>query len=138
MDIFTGSTIPRHRLMDAHVWGCSVYILDPKVQQGQKLPGWQPRSRQRIFIGLSQQHTSEVPQVLNIAKGSITTQFHVVFDDQFTTVNSIAREEKPLCHWKEPCLENSVQVIIDDPDHYLHNDWLTKEKKLSQAKICTT
>jgi hypothetical protein len=22
MDIFTGSTIPRHRLMDTHVWGC--------------------------------------------------------------------------------------------------------------------
>jgi hypothetical protein len=38
MDIFTGSTIPRHRLMDTHVWGCPVYILDPKVQQGQKLP----------------------------------------------------------------------------------------------------
>jgi hypothetical protein len=34
MEIFTGSTIPRHRLMDAHVCGCPAYILDPKVQQG--------------------------------------------------------------------------------------------------------
>jgi hypothetical protein len=128
MDIFTGSTIPRHRLMDTHVWGCPVYILDPKVQQGQKLPRWQPRSRQGIFMGLSKQHTSEVPQVLNIATGSITTQFHVVFDDQFTTVNSIAREEEAPCHWEELFLENSVQVITDYPDNYLHNDWLTKEE----------
>jgi hypothetical protein len=46
MDIFTGSTIPCHRLMDAYVWGCPVYILDPNVQQGQKLPLWQPHSCQ--------------------------------------------------------------------------------------------
>jgi hypothetical protein len=79
MGIFTGSTIPRHRLMDTHVWGCTIYILDPKVQQGQKLPRWQPRSRQGIFMGLSKQHTCEVPQVLNIATGSITTQFRIVY-----------------------------------------------------------
>jgi hypothetical protein len=127
-EVRPGSTIPRHSFMDTHVWGCPIYILDPKVQQGQKLPRWQPRSRQGIFMGLSQQHTSEVPQVLNIAMGSITTQFHVLLDDQFTTVNSIAREEEPPCHWEELCLENSVQVITDDPDHYLQNDWLTKEE----------
>jgi hypothetical protein len=74
MEIFTGSTIPRHRLMDTHVWGCPVYILNPKVQQGQKLPRWQPRSRQGISMGLSKQHTSEVTRVLNISTGSINTQ----------------------------------------------------------------
>jgi hypothetical protein len=94
MEILTGSTIPRHRLMDTHVWGCPVYILDPKVQQGQKLPRWQPCSHQGIFMGLSQQLTSEVHQVLNITTGIRTTQFQVVFENKFTTVNSIAREEK--------------------------------------------
>jgi hypothetical protein len=38
LDIFTGSTVPRHRLMAMDVWGCPVYVLDPKVQQGRKLP----------------------------------------------------------------------------------------------------
>jgi hypothetical protein len=42
LDIFTGSTVPWHRLMDMHVWGCPVYVLDPKVQQGRKLPRRQP------------------------------------------------------------------------------------------------
>jgi hypothetical protein len=128
MDIFTGSTIPRHRLMDTHVWGCPVYILIPKVKHGQKLPQWQPRSHQGIFMGLSQQHTNEVPQLLNIAMVSITNHFHVLFNDQFTTINSIVREEEPLCHWEKLCLENSVQAITDDPYHYIHNEWLTKEE----------
>jgi hypothetical protein len=64
-DFFSGSTVPRHRLLDLHVWGCPVYVLDPKLQQGQKLPRWQPRSIQGIFMGLSTQDASEVPLVLN-------------------------------------------------------------------------
>jgi hypothetical protein len=48
-DIFTGGTVPRHRLHDVHVWGSPVYVLDPKLKQGQKLPRWQPRSRRGIF-----------------------------------------------------------------------------------------
>jgi hypothetical protein len=36
-----------------------------------------------------QQHSSEVLLVLNLGTGRITTQFHVVFDDLFTTVPSI-------------------------------------------------
>jgi hypothetical protein len=45
-----------------------------------------------MFMGLSQKHASKVSLVLNIDTGSIATQFHVVFDDLFTTVPSIERE----------------------------------------------
>jgi hypothetical protein len=57
-DIFTGSTVPHNRLLDIHVWGCPVYFLDPKVQEGKKLPRWQPRYRRGINMGLSLQHAS--------------------------------------------------------------------------------
>jgi hypothetical protein len=43
-DVFTGTTIPRYRLSSIHVWGCPIYVLDPKLQAGEKLPRWQPRS----------------------------------------------------------------------------------------------
>jgi hypothetical protein len=33
-DLFTGSTVPRHRLRDIHFWGCPVYVLDPDLQAG--------------------------------------------------------------------------------------------------------
>jgi hypothetical protein len=92
--------------MNVHFWGCPLYVLDPKIQQGQKLPRWEPRSRRGIFLGLSQQHASEVPLVLNLGTGAITTQFHVVFYDLFITVASIERENHQnigqLCVLKTP------------------------------------
>jgi hypothetical protein len=96
-DIFTGSTI--HRLLDYHVWGCPVYVLDPKMQAGKKLPKWEPRSKRGIFMGISIQHSSEVPMVLNLTTGSITAQFHAVLDDLFSTVSSVDREHEPPDHW---------------------------------------
>jgi hypothetical protein len=79
-----------------------------------------------MFLGLSQKHASEVPLVLNLGTGSITTQFHVVFDDIFTTVPSIERETEPPEHWVEICLENSTHIIVDSPPENLNDDWLTQ------------
>jgi hypothetical protein len=104
-DIFFGSSVPIHRLMDVHVWGCPVYVLDPKIQQGQNLPRWAPRSKRGMFLGLGQQHAIEVPLVLNLGTGSITTQCHVLFDDLFTTVSSIERDNEAPDHWVKLCLE---------------------------------
>jgi hypothetical protein len=126
-DIFFGSALPRHRLMDLHVSGCPVYVLDPKIQQGQKLPRWAPTSKIGMFLGLSQQHAREVPLVLNIGTGSITTQFHVVFDDLFTTVPSIERENEAPEHWAELCLEKSTHLMLDSHPEHLNDDWLTAE-----------
>ena len=41
-DLFTGVQIPQHKLKSFHTWGCPVYVLDPKLQQGKKLPRWEP------------------------------------------------------------------------------------------------
>ena len=96
-EVFMGSsTVSRHRLKDIHVWGCPVYVLDPYLQAGQKLPRWQPRSRRGVFIGFGNLHSSEVPLVLNLQTGSITPQYHVArLDDQFSTVTPVEREIGP-------------------------------------------
>jgi hypothetical protein len=127
-DIFFGSAFPRHRLMDLHVWECPVYVLYPKIQQGQKLPRWAPMSKRGMFLGLSQQHASEVPLVLNLVTGSITTKFHVVFDDLFTTAPSIEMENEAPEHWAELCLENSTHLMLDSPPEHFNYDWLTAEE----------
>jgi hypothetical protein len=80
-------------------------------------------------MGPSLQHTSEVPQVLNLSTGSITTQFHVVFDDQCTTVSSIKRETEPPYHWEELCLENSSHILTDTKSSHLHNVWPNPEEQ---------
>jgi hypothetical protein len=96
-----------------HVWGCPVYVLDPQLQAGKKFPRWQPQSRRGVFVGFSSMHSSEVPLVLNLQTGSITPQFHVVFDDYFSTVQSVEREIDPPEHWAEVSLENSTFILTD-------------------------
>ena len=123
-DFFFGARIPRHKLRNLHVWGCPVYVLNPSLQAGKKIPRWEPRSKQGVFCGLSTIHSSEVPQVLNLTTGSITTQFHVVFDDLFTTVPSIEREEDPPSHWEDLCLENTL-FISTDPGLLMSEDQRT-------------
>ena len=100
-DLFFGTHSPRHKLRDLHVWGCPVYVLDPTLQQGKKLPRWEPRSRRGLFVGYSPHHSSNVPLVLNLSTGHISPQFHVVFDDHFSTVNSMIIDETPPSFWNE-------------------------------------
>ena len=112
-DLFSGETVPRHKLKDIHVWGCPVFVLDPKLQQGQKLPKWSPRSRQGVFMGYSPHHSSQVPLVLNLTTGSISPQFHIVFDDEFSTVNSIGQDEDPPSFWNE--IDLALSMCIESP-----------------------
>jgi hypothetical protein len=79
-------------------------------------------------------HTSEVPQVLNLTTGRITTQYHVVFDNLFSTVASVERENDPPNHWEELCLDNAIQIRVDDPPDFLEDDWLTQEELDSKRR----
>ena len=113
-DIFLGTRVPRYKLRNMHMWGCPVYVLNPSLQAGKKIPHWEPQSKEGVFCGLSTLHSSEVPLVLNLSTGSITTQFHVVFNDLFTTVPSIEREDQPPSHWEDLCLENTTFIPINN------------------------
>ena len=88
LEIMTGTKLDASHLRSSHVWGCPCYVLDPKAQDGKKLPRWVPRSRKGQFLGRSRRHASTVGLIRNLNTGSITTQFHVVYDDYFTTISS--------------------------------------------------
>jgi hypothetical protein len=60
-NLFTGSTVLHHWLKDIHVWRCPVYVLDPHLKAGQKIPCWEPRSCRGVFLGFSPLHSSQVP-----------------------------------------------------------------------------
>lgn len=68
--------------------------------------------------------------------GAITPQFHVVFDDLFSTVPSIGGESENLevnlpNHWEQLCLENSTSIPFDNSSKLLQDDWLNaKEREL--------
>mmetsp|Transcript_26179 Transcript_26179/g.37216 ORF Transcript_26179/g.37216 Transcript_26179/m.37216 type:complete len:120 (+) Transcript_26179:860-1219(+) len=93
VDIFNGATVPRYRLQNLHVWGSPCYVLDPQLASGGKIPRWEPRSRRGVFVGFSTVHSSGVPLVLNLNSGTISAQYHVVIDDEFSTVSSLAPDD---------------------------------------------
>jgi hypothetical protein len=86
-ELFTGTVFDNYNhLIRAHVFGCPVYVLDPRLQDAKKIPKWSVRSRRGIYLGVSKLHSSTVHLILNPETGAISPQYHCVFDDTFSTV----------------------------------------------------
>jgi hypothetical protein len=68
------------------VFGCPVYILAAKLQDGKKIPKWKPRARLGQFLGFSPEHSSLVGLVRNMNTEHVSPQWHLVFDERFETV----------------------------------------------------
>ena len=99
MEIFYSVKSDHEELRNAKVWGCPVYVLEPTLQDGKKLPRWQPRSKLGQFLGRSRVHASSVGLVKNLKTGKVTSQFHVVvYDDHFTTLSVNKRPEDVEIH----------------------------------------
>ena len=88
LELLTKTKADHRDLLRSHVWGCPVFVLDPKLQDGKKIPKWNRRSRLGQFLGFSDEHSSLVANVRNLSTGFVSPQFHVVFDDLFQTVFS--------------------------------------------------
>ena len=110
-------------LLNSHTWGCTVYVLDPSLQDGQKIPKWNLRSRVGQYVGYSPSHASTVALVRNIRTVRISPQFHVIFDDNFETVRTEEGIE-PLV-WEELLTTNSFRSNIEDNDDLttLDKEW---------------
>ena len=117
-DIFTRSRWPQSKFHDIHTWGCPVYVLAKTLADGKKIPRWQPRSQRTVNMGLSPFHASTVPLVFNPATGSITAQFHVVFDDWFTTVATKIEDLPDLNTpaWSKLFGDSTYEYIFDEDD----------------------
>jgi hypothetical protein len=116
IETFTGTTFDNYNhLTRAHVFGCPVYVLDPRLQDSKKIPKWSMRSRRGIYLGVSKQHSSTVHLVLNPETGVISPQYHCIFDDTFSTVWSDGQFDQNLweCLVKQSELHFSVQPNND-------------------------
>jgi hypothetical protein len=89
IELFTRTKFHNHHhLQNLHVFGCPVYVLSPTLQDAKSVPKWQRRSRRGVYLGYSRQHSNNVHLVLNLETGRISPQYHLVFDDTFSTVYS--------------------------------------------------
>ena len=110
------------------VWGCPVYVLEPTLQDGRKLPKWQPRSRRGQYVGMSPYHASNVALVRNLTTGSIGPQFHVVFDNWFETVHADEESGEPPPEWEILVNHSRFRADFEEDDInklHLDDEWLT-------------
>ena len=92
MNIYTNTTRNIQRSCrtphapDHHTCGCPSYILKDANHSGLGTPKWEPRLRVGVYIEYSPYHADNVALILNLHTDHVSPQFHVVFDDDFTTI----------------------------------------------------
>ena len=86
LELLTKSKADHHDLLCTHVWGCPAIVLEPQLQNDQKLPKWNRHAGVGQFLGYSDEHLSLVANVCHLSTGYISPQFYVIFDDLFETV----------------------------------------------------
>ena len=83
-------------LKNYHTWGCPIYVLDAGLQDaGPKIPKWDPRARLGVSLEQSPCHAGSVALVLNPRTLHVSPQYHVVFDDDFSTVSFLITDDIP-------------------------------------------
>ena len=81
-------------------------------------------------MGLTPDHACTVPLVVNLDTGAITPQFHVVFDDWFTTVTASIDDLPDLnsSAWSKMFGDSEYQFIRDEDDTQVDSeDSMTSE-----------
>jgi hypothetical protein len=81
---------------------CPCYVRDSRLHNGGSigLPKWEPRSNICVYLGHSPFHARSVALVYNPSTGYVSPQYHVVFDDDFTTIPFMEAGTIPP-HWSD-------------------------------------
>ena len=114
LELITRQKADYKDLLRSHVWGCPAYVLEPKLQNGQKLPKWNRRSRLGQFLGYSDEHSSLVANIRHLKTGYVSPQYHVVFDDLFQTVFSAGPDTDLVDAMCEELFSTSSEVYATD------------------------
>ncbi len=114
-----------------HTFESPCYVLDQHLQsEASRILKWGSQACMGIYVGRSQSHTSNVALVLNPRTGHISPQFHVVFDDDFTTVEYHCKMTVPP-HWTELVCSSAETKSIVSIKQVHGNRFLTSTRKLA-------
>jgi hypothetical protein len=83
--LFTGQD-PLWSFNDFKVFGCPSFVLAKRLQDGDGYNKWKSRCWQGAYIGNSTCHAGHIPLIYNPTTTHVTPQYHVTFDEGFTTV----------------------------------------------------
>jgi hypothetical protein len=100
-------------LRNEHPLFCPIYSLDRRLQGGiGGIPKWDPRSNAGVYLGHSPDHASNVALVLSLTTGLISPQYHVIFDDDFSTIDFIRSKKEPT-NWENLCKHHTEDYRVN-------------------------
>jgi hypothetical protein len=73
---------------DMHPLFCPVYVLDQRIQEGTSPPKRTKRKTQKVYARHLHHYSRSVPMVWDPKTKLVSPQFHVMFDNNFDTVQS--------------------------------------------------
>jgi hypothetical protein len=79
---------PWKQFNDMHPLFYPVYILARRMQEGTSPPKWTKRSTQKVYVGHLHHYSKSVPIVWDPNTKLVSPQFHVMFDDNFDTIQA--------------------------------------------------
>jgi hypothetical protein len=119
-ELLTGEPSNR-KLVDWHVFGSPVYVLHKSLQDaGGSCQKWKSRCWQGVYLGQSPMHASNVALVYIPETTHVSPQFHVTYDDTFSSVSSPDPQASDACI--ESLLEKTAWMYSDTygPPSALH------------------
>ena len=98
-------------------------MLDARLQNsgGAGPPKWEPHSRIRVYLGHSPFRAGSVALLWNPTTGRVSPQYHIVFDDDFSTVPYMEASTLPH-NWEDLVKYSSEMATTTDID--LADTWL--------------
>jgi hypothetical protein len=132
LELITKQKADHRDILRSHVWGCPAYVLEPKLQNGQKLPKWNRRSRLGQFLGYSDEHSSLVANVRHLKTGFVSPQYHVVFDDLFESVFSSGPNDAVVDAICEDLYKTSRDAYATD-EYDAHDNLVYKPPPLDEV-----
>ena len=86
-------------------------------------------------MGFSKMHSTQVGLVLNLLTGSISPQFHVVFNDMFSTVMSSTSADPEVWISLVTSRNPRIHFMLDqEEDPELDDEWLTSDEQLTHFR----
>jgi hypothetical protein len=67
---------------------CPVYVLDRRIQEGTSPPKWTKRTTQKVYVGHLHHYSKSALMVWDPKTKLASPQFHVMFHDNFDTVQA--------------------------------------------------
>ena len=77
------------------------------------IPKWDPGSQIGVNMGFVKMHFTRVGLVLNLLTGSISPQYHVLFDEMFSMVVSSIAAYLEVCIRLVTSKNTRIQVMLD-------------------------